>query len=104
MIGARGVGRAVLVCDSHDRRVPLFGATRRQALRASPTEGEPGSIWLGKGKDAVGVVASVPDQPDMRSERLAYGCGHSLLHLRRISVPPCAAALDRTWRIESWIA
>jgi hypothetical protein len=54
MIGARGVGRAVLVCDSHDRRVPLFGATRRQALRASPTEGEPGSIWLGKGKDAVG--------------------------------------------------
>jgi hypothetical protein len=92
MIGARGVGRAVLVCDSHDRRVPLFGATRRQALRASPTEGEPGSIWLGKGKDAVGVVASVPD------------CGHSLLHLRRISVPPCAAALDRTWRIESRIA
>ena len=40
-------------------------------MRASPTEGEPGSIWLGKGKDAVGVVASVPDQPDMRSERLA---------------------------------
>jgi hypothetical protein len=69
MIGANGVGRAVQVCDSHDRRV--LWSYQAAGVACSPTEGEPGSIGLGKGKDAVGVVASVPDQPDMRSERLA---------------------------------
>ena len=37
------------------RRVPVNPS--RQAFRASPTECEPGSIWLGKGKDAVGTSA-----------------------------------------------